>query len=372
MDYEQFMTPYLAVDLDAFVRNIKKMTDFCRESGTNVRPHVKTHKCPEIARMLVDEGAIGVTCAKLGEAEAMVHGGIKDLLIANQVVGETKLLRLARLARLADVKVAVDNASNIKAISDAAVAKGSTLGVVIEVDVGMRRGGTRNFEQTLALVNLIKDLPGLEFRGLMGYEGHAVMIEDRAKRHEVCNEANGRLVLMADRLINEGHKVQIVSAGGTGSYDMAGTYPGVTEIEAGSYIFMDTKYATVGLPFEQSLFIVATVVSTPEPNLAILDTGLKTMTTEFGAPSPAYVVTQSQACDQLLLVQEDILRVKGVSEEHTKVVILKDGISLSIGDKVLLTPSHCCTTVNLYNEYKTFRSGKFQRIWPIEARGASY
>lgn len=370
MHYAEFQTPYLAIDLEALTRNIEKMKAFSEESGASIRPHVKTHKCPEIARRQVGAGAIGVTCAKLGEAEVMVNRGILDVLIANQVVPRDKLYRLAQLSRIADVKVSVDSASNVRDISEAAVFASATVGVVIEVDVGMGRCGIREFQQAAALVELIEKLPGVKFRGLLGYEGHAVLKTDREDRLRVCTEANSKLVSVARQLEAVGHRVEIVSGAGTGTYDMTGRFPGITEVEVGSYVFMDATYATVGLPFEQSLFIVATVVSIPESGTVILDTGLKTMTTEFGRPSPAYISKLGSAGTEPL-ISADTLEVKGVSEEHTRLSAPDQTSPCAVGDKVLLVPTHCCTTVNLHDEYKVFRSGLFVAKWAIEARGKS-
>jgi D-serine deaminase-like pyridoxal phosphate-dependent protein len=373
LDYGKFMTPYLAIELDAFSRNIDRMKAFSEDTGTSIRPHVKTHKCSEIAKRQIAAGAIGVTCAKLGEAEAMVSRGIKDVLIANQVVGKEKLTRLARLAQIADIKVSVDSPAQLSAISEAAALIGSHVGIVVEVDVGMGRCGVREFEQADELADLCRSLPGLCFRGVLGYEGHCVLKSDRDERLRMCTEANSRLVSFADRLRRNGHQVEIVSAGGTGTYDMTGRYTGITEVEAGSYVFMDTTYASIGLPFEQSLFIVATVVSTPETGVIILDTGLKTMTTEFGRPSPAYILRCcDEGADALDQVSSSQLRVKGVSEEHTTLIADDGRFSCQMGDKVLIVPTHCCTTVNLYDEYKVFRSGQFIEKWAVEARGKSY
>ncbi len=373
LDYMNFLTPYLAIDSSALMRNIHRMREFSRRVDVNVRPHVKTHKCPKIAKLQVEAGAIGVTCAKLGEAEVMVRRGIHDILIANQVVDISKLTRIAELAKVADIKVSVDNPTNVQAISEAARYMSSSIGIIIEVDIGMGRCGIRSKEDAVSLVRLIKSLPGLRFAGLLGYEGHTVLVEPRSVRLENCTQANRKLVEVAKYLEKHGHKTGIVSGGGTGTYDMTGQYEGITEIEAGSYVFMDSCYCKLSLPFEQSLFLVSTVVSTPEQGVCVVDCGLKTATSEFGYPEPAFLLTtkggEKPALSQL---SEEDIQVKTLSEEHAILRINKPEFGISVGDKILMIPSHICTTVNLYNEYHVFNSGSFVEKWTIEARGASY
>jgi D-serine deaminase-like pyridoxal phosphate-dependent protein len=371
LDYGAILTPYLAVDLDVLKRNIDRMQEFVAGAGVSVRPHVKTHKCPEIARLQVESGAIGVTCAKLGEAEVMVQRGIKDILIANQVVGTAKLVRLAEIGKVADVKVGADDETHVRAISDAASFMSSEVGIVIEVDVGMGRCGVRTKEGALTLARLIKALPGIRFSGLLGYEGHTVLATPRSTRLQNCTEANAKLVGVARHLEDNGIDVEIVSGGGTGTYDMTGVYQGITEIEAGSYVFMDACYGKLGLPFEQSLFIVCTVVSTPEDGVCVVDGGLKTMTSEFGYPVPAFLMKAGGGENKApIRLSSEVVQVKILSEEHA---ILDTGtLEVSVGDKVFMIPSHICTTVNLHNQYQVFQSGRFVTRWDIEARGASY
>jgi D-serine deaminase-like pyridoxal phosphate-dependent protein len=244
---EELDTPALLVDLDLLEANIEQMAAFFRGRPAHLRPHVKTHKLPAIALRQVAAGAPGVCAAKLGEAEAMVEGGIGDVLIANEVVGPAKIERLVALAERARVSLAVDDPGNVDELSRAARERGVTLGLLVEVDVGMGRCGVSGAEAATGLARRVSDRPGLEFRGLMGYEGHVMAIRDREKRAAACRQAMEMVTEVAAWLRREGISVAEVSAGGTMTYDIAGAFPGVTEIQAGSYVLMDTTYREMGL-----------------------------------------------------------------------------------------------------------------------------
>ncbi len=352
---EEIETPALLIDLDKLDRNIDRMARFSAETGVNIRPHAKTHKCPIIAHKQMEKGAIGITCAKLSEAEIMVSAGIKSILIGNQVVEKSKIARLASLTKLAHVIVAVEDLKNIGDLNAAARSKQVVIPVVIEVDVGMKRCGSRSIEETLVLARAIAASPNLELRGLMGYEGNAVFIKDIGERQARCADANGLLIKHKQALEDAGFGVGIVSAAGTGTYDLAGRNPGITEIEPGSYIFMDTRYGDIeGIEFEHSLFLLATVISKKGPFEAILDAGKKAITEEFGLPrlegAPGWELTK-------------------LAEEHGFIRAIDPALELSIGDKVRLIPSHCCTTVNLHDMYYCCRDGYVEAVWGIAARG---
>jgi D-serine deaminase-like pyridoxal phosphate-dependent protein len=345
-------TPVLCLDRPALERNIQHMTDFLAERPARVRPHTKTHKCPTIAWMQLRAGAIGVTCAKLSEAEVMARAGIRDILIANQVVG-AKMQRLVRLAAYTEVMVAVDDAEQARLLSEAAESAGVQQRVLIEVDVGMRRCGTQPGRETLALAERVVRLPGLRFEGIMGYEGHAVMIRDRAERKQVAEEAMSRLIGTRDLLQEHGLAIPIVSGGGTGTYDITGAYEGMTEIQAGSYATMDARYREVGVDFEPALTVVAQVISARD-DAAVIDAGMKTLTPEFGMPP---------------VVRPEGWRVHHLSEEHG--ALERDGGEpLHVGDRVELIPSHGCTTINLHDAYYVTRDDVVEAVWPIAARGA--
>jgi len=347
-------TPALCLDAAALERNVQRMAGFFADRSASLRPHAKTHKSPVIAWMQLRAGAIGITCAKLGEAEAMVHAGIQDVLIANQIVGQDKIARLMNLAAQSEIMVAVDSAENAEDLAAAARAKGVALRVLIEVNVGMNRCGVEPGESTLELARRVTAMEGLRFEGLMGYEGHAVMIQDVGERTRVAQAAMDTLVGMRDLLQRDGLPVGIVSGGGTGTYAITGAYPGVTEVQAGSYVTMDAKYRSVGIDFECALTLLARVISVNAQGTAIIDAGMKALTHEFGMPA---------------VVRPEGWRLDRLSEEHGALV-REGGEPLRPGDVVELLPSHGCTTINLHDAYHVIRDDVFEGLWPVAARGA--
>jgi D-serine deaminase-like pyridoxal phosphate-dependent protein len=363
-------TPALAIDLDAMERNLRRMADYFAARPCKLRPHAKTHKCPVIARRQIELGAIGITCAKIGEAEVLGDGGIQDILIANEVVGPSKVRRLAALARRCAMTVAVDSLDNARAVGQAAREAGATVGVLVEIDTGMGRCGLPPEPAgVLAFVREVSRVAGLRFRGLMGYEGHAVLVNDPAERRTKA-EAAGRLLLeCADQVRRAGFGAECISGGGTGTYDItaqltlsASLAPGekdppppqFTEIQAGSYVFMDARYRQVRQEFENALFLATTVVSRPTPDRVILDGGMKSVTHEFGLP---------------VVFGRSDLEVANLSEEHVKCVVRGESCGLRPGDQVWLLPSHCCTTANLHDRYWCIRDGRLVGTWAIAARG---
>jgi D-serine deaminase-like pyridoxal phosphate-dependent protein len=350
-------TPALLIDLDKMEANIQTMADYFTTVNTMLRPHVKTHKTPIISHKQIAAGAIGVTCAKLGEAEAVIHAGIRDVLIANQVVGAQKIARLINLAKHSEIMVAVDSPQNVQAISEAAVAKGATVRILIEVNIGMDRCGVEPSKPTLELAEQICQSPNLKFEGLMGYEGHTVSKPDRAERDAATREAMQRLVETKYYVEKRGVEVSIMSGGGTGTFNITGNIPEMTEVQAGSYVFMDSTYRNVkgvGEQFDCSLSVLATVVSRPDPNRMIVDTGLKVLAKEFGIPQPIGVTG---------------VEMTGLSEEHGKMQVSDVNVSLTPGDKIEILPTHCCTTVNLHDRYYGIRNGIVESVWEIAARG---
>lgn len=356
---DELDTPALLVDLDALEKNIETMARYIRGVPAELRPHEKTHKCPIIAHKQLAAGAIGITCAKLGEAEAMAAAGIRDILIANQVVGEPKVTRLVNLVKHSDVIVAVEDSGNVKHLAEAARAKGVRLNVIIEVDVGNNRCGTAPGKPTLKLAREIAGHPSLKMRGLMGYEGFCQNIIGFEERREKATGAMAKLVSTRDLLDDKGFSTEIVSAGGTGTHMITAEHPGVTEVEAGSYIFMDVTYRRVeGLEmYDPALTVLSTIVSTPRPGVVICDAGRKTITFEPNRPMP------------LVKGLEGIV-YEASSEEHGRLSI--EGASgLRVGDKIEFIVSHCCTNVNLYDQYHCLRDDHLEAIWDITARGRS-
>lgn len=347
-------TPALVIDLDGMERNIRRMADFFRDRPAKLRPHAKTHKTPELARMQLDAGAIGITCAKLGEAEVMANAGIRDLLVANEVIGTPKIARLVEVARRSDIMVAVDSAENARAISEAAEEAGVRVRVLIEVDVGQNRCGVKPGEPAVRLAQEVLKRRGLLFRGIMGYEGHIVLNPDREARESECQKSMTQLVGTKEALEAAGIPVEIVSGGGTGTYAVTGAFPGVTEVQAGSYITMDARYKGLNLGFECALTVLTTVVSRNGPEVVVCDAGMKAVTREFGMPES----------------KDPRMEVTHLSEEHGKLAV-KDpgGVPHRVGDKIEIIPSHGCTTINLHDTFYGVRAGKVEAVWDIAARG---
>lgn len=352
---EQLPTPALVLDYEAFMHNIQAMSTYLAKVKMNIRPHAKTHKTPTIAHIQMNAGAIGVCCATVGEAEIMAYSGIGNILIANEVISEVAIRRVANLARHAKIMVVIDEPENARVLSKAAVQYGAALDVLVDLDVGLGRCGLRSEEQLVELAKLVNKLPGLSFRGVFGYEGQVQFLPDRDERTKQGRAANNRLVQAAKAISSAGLQVDIVSGAGTGTYDIAAEFPGITEIQAGSYIFMDGTYQKLGLPFTQSLTVLSMVVSRPTDELAIFDVGLKGISPERFNPS--------------VKGHESTIEVKKLSEEHA-VAHVQGGIDPRPGDRLHFIPSHCCTTVNLYNNIFVTRDGRVEAIWPIAARRA--
>ena len=347
-------TPALLVDLDAMEDNIEQMARYFASRKAKLRPHAKTHKSPFLAWKQLEAGAIGITCAKLSEAEVLIQGGIQDILLANQVTHPSKIRRLTGLARHSRIIVACDSLENARDLAEAAQAAGASLNVLIEVDVGLGRSGLRTTDDVIELARYIQGSPSLKFKGIMGYEGHCVFIKDFAARKAEGEKSNARLVAVRDALIQAGIPVDIVSAGGTGTYNIAGDFPGITEVQAGSYLFMDSRYLELDLGFKSALTVLATVVSRPEPHIAVLDAGKKAITEEFGLPQ---VVNLPGA------------ELTRLSEEHGVLKLAPEAQDLKVNDQVQLIPSHGCTTINLHDRYYGIRKGDPEITWPVAARG---
>jgi D-serine deaminase-like pyridoxal phosphate-dependent protein len=354
VELEQVDTPALLLDLDRLERNIERMAQFFRGQSSDLRPHFKTPKCPPVARLQLEAGAIGITCAKVGEAEALASSGVRtSVLIANQVIGRRKLERLVALAGLLpELLVAVDHPSQVKALDGAFSGARVGIGALIEVDVGMHRCGTDAPEQTVELARQISK-SRVAYRGIMGYEGHAVLVGDREKRESLGHESMETLEAHRAALVDAGLAPEIVSAGGTGTYDLSGSTPGVTEIQAGSYVFMDGAYRKVRSEFECALTVLTTVVHVRD-RLVITDCGMKALSHEFGMPEGVDLP----------------VRCLFLSEEHGHVLI-DEGADLHLepGSQIQLLPSHGDTTINLHEEYVVLRNGRAQTTWPIAARG---
>ncbi|HVP05866.1 MAG TPA: DSD1 family PLP-dependent enzyme [Dehalococcoidia bacterium] len=347
-------TPALLLDIAGMERNIRRMADFFAQSECKLRPHFKAHKTPEIARRQLAAGSCtGLTCATVGEAE-IASEFCDDILIANQVIGRDKVSRVAQIARRGiDIKIAVDSIEGLDQIARAAEGAEAEVGLLVDVNVGMPRCGVQPGEPAAALAKRISDTANVRLRGAMGYEGHVVGIPDRTKRAPAAATAMSALSASVQAIRDAGLPCEIVSAGGTGTYDITGRIPGITEIQAGSYVLMDTAYGKLDIPFEQAMWVLGTVVSRPSPLLCVLDSGHKSCTEDHGNPSVRGIEGAS---------------VMFLSDEHASLNIPADS-QLKAGDRVQLVPSHIDPTINLHDVFYALDGEKVAGVWPIAARG---
>ena len=346
-------TPSLFADLDLVERSIAEMAAFFRGHGVGWRPHTKGQKVPEIAHMEIAAGALGVTCAKLGEAEVMAEAGIRDILVANQVVGRQKAVRLASLLERADPIVAVDSIENGEELGAAAHARGRRLRVIVEVDNGMRRAGVAPGEPTVELARRLSALPGLRFCGVMAWEAHCLG-RPMDERRRCCEEAVGRLVATARQCRDAGLDARIVSCGGTGTFRISAGIEGVTEIQAGGGIFSDVLYESWGIEHPLALTVMSTVTSRPTPQRIITDAGRKAMSIDIATPRP------------IGLENVDTVRL---SAEHGVINLSQPNGALKVGDKLEWVVGYGDTTVFLHDEMVATRGERIEAIWPVLARG---
>ena len=344
-------TPAVIVDFDVMRANSDKMMSAINASKAKLRPHFKSHKCTEIVKFQMANGAKGVTCAKLSEAEVLVRSGAtNDILIANQIVEPSKIARLAELAKECALTVCVDDADNVRALSTAAVNAGATIGVLIEYEIGMQRCGVLNEEEFYALYEVIASCPALVFRGIQAYAGHNSHEVDEKTRLAVTEANNARLTSLIDYLNSKGVKVEIVSGASTGTAMIKMNGGIYNEIQAGSYLFLDDCYNKLGLSFENSLFVLTTVVSVKD-GLAVVDAGVKTVGVDQGLPT-----FKGITCTEIV-----------ASEEHFQ--LHNPDKKLKIGDKILLVPGHCCSTNNLHDKIYAVSGEDVVAVWSVDGRG---
>lgn len=357
-------TPALVLDLDAFEHNVALMAAHCRASGLSLRPHAKTHKSVAIAHAQIAAGAIGQCCAKLGEAEAMAAGGVDSLLVTSPVVTEQGIARLMALnARIGDLMVVVDNPLNAGRLAEAARATGKPLKVLVDLDPGLHRTGIAPGAPVLALARQVHESGTLILRGLQCYAGHVMHVADFARRREKSLAAMKLLGETRDALKAGGLPCAIVSGGGTGSYNIDPEAQVLTELQGGSYIFMDRQYNDVALgggaamPFRTSLFVEMSVVSNNTPGLATTDAGFKAFATDAGPP--VLHAGAPEGASYFFFGDEQ----GGIT--------LPEGAFLPLGARLAAMTPHCDPTVNLYDAYHVVRGGMLVDIWPVEARGRS-
>jgi len=358
---EEIDTPALVLDLDAFEANLDRMAALLAPTGTKLRAHAKTHKSAVIAKLQMARGAVGQCVQKVAEAEALAWGGIPDILVSNEVVGAAKLARLAALARIAKVAVCADDAPQIAAIEAAATDAAVRLPVLVEIDVGAARCGVPPGPEAVALAKTIAASKHLIFGGLQAYQGsaqHKRSIEERRAAIGVASDGARRTV---EQLRQQGLDCPIVGGGGTGTFMLEASSGVYTEIQAGSYAFMDADYARnldeAGAPvstFRHALFVLSTVMSTAQKGIAVLDAGHKAVPTDSGFPN---------------VWQRPDLRYVSASDEHGKLTFGPETTAPKLGEKLRLIPGHCDPTVDRYDWYVGVRGGRVECLWPVTARG---
>lgn len=356
---EDVDTPCLLIDLDAYERNIQRMAGFIKDNGLRHRAHAKTHKSADISHDQIAAGAIGVCCQKVSEAEALVHGGVRDVLVSNEVVNPNMIERLAAMATQARVMVCVDDIDNIDALSAAATRYDVELAVLVEIDVGAGRCGVAPGAAAVPLAQKIDRAPHLRFAGLQAYQGKAQHVRDFNERKAKIDAAVAQTRETVDRLKEAGLSCEVVGGAGTGTYAFEGTSGVYNELQCGSYIFMDADYQRIAMAdgrliddFENSLFLYTTVMSKTKADKAICDAGLKAQSVDSG---PAVVFGR------------DDIEYVGASDEHG--VISDPANVLTLGEKLRLVPGHCDPTVNIHDWYVGVRNGVVERLLPVTARG---
>ncbi len=355
MPFDSLDTPALLVDLDVFEQNIKACFAALKGRKVTVRPHLKTGKSPIIAKKLLEAGAVGICVAKLGEAEVMAAAGIEDILITTELVGAIKLERLVTLLKNhPKIKLVIDNLEASTALNVVLEKTGLTVEVLIDVNVGQNRCGVEP-KDALKLATDLQKLECLKLIGVQGYEGHLQHDRSLEHRRETCFHAMNKLGDVATELESHGFEIRIVSTGGTGTYTFCAEHPRVTEVQPGSFIFMDTDYlATPGLPFQSALTVLSTVISVTNSR-AIVDAGFKSLSTDSGFAQPKNLAgwQYSPAGDEHGLLEKIDL----------------NAASLKIGDRIELIPSHIDTTINLHDLYYPHRDGMLEPVWKVETRG---
>jgi D-serine deaminase-like pyridoxal phosphate-dependent protein len=351
---DQLDTPALWVDLDKMEANIETLAAHFNEAGVQWRPHTKGIKVPAIAHRALRAGAIGITCAKLGEAEVMAAAGIGDILVANQVVGPRKIERLVRLSRHADVKVAVDNPANIEEIGMAATSGNTTVSVLVELNTGMDRAGVSPGQPALELSRLAHATPGIHYRGLMAWEGHAVRIQDVEEKRRIIEKAVGQLQETVALCRDAGLPVEIVSGGGSGTYKITPFLDEITEIQAGGAIFSDVANRNRHVETDPALFLRATITSRPAPDRIIYDAGFKALPTWFGDPQP--------------LGLDHIEEIR-TSAEHGKIVLSTPNDAPEVGYGLDFVIGYGDVTVFMHDVLYGVRNDIVETEWVIAGRG---
>ena len=344
------LTPALVLEMNAVEFNLATMASVFEESDSHLRAHVKNHKSPGLARLQIASGSQGVTCATVREAAAMIEDDITDILIANEVVGGPKIARLVELLRQGgQICIAIDDEVNAHDISKAVVNSGVEVSALVDLEVGMGRCGTMS-DEAVKLALLINNLPGLHFVGIMAYEGHVGGIDDPAKREEECRRALGEAIAVKHLMEAAGLAVPVLTTSSTKSVFTASRIPGVTEIQAGMYLFGDTDYdERLHIPFKPAAFVLSTVISR-SANSAVADAGIKAVTGVNGMPK----IRDRNDC-----------QVVGLNAEHTRIALRNPDADLAPGDLLWLFPSYGDLVASLHTEIYGVRGESVEHVWPI-------
>jgi D-serine deaminase-like pyridoxal phosphate-dependent protein len=367
MHISELDTPAVLIDLDRMERNIRRAQEQCARHGKAMRPHIKTHKMPQIARMQMEAGAMGITCAKLGEVEVMLEAGLKEILLAYPIVGEAKLQRLVRLAQEANLTVAFDSPEVAEGISRAVgrygEGSGREIGALVEIDTGMGRCGIAPGPEMVALCRKVCDLPGLRFRGLMTYQGWVRGTE--AERAAQLREENDRLKRVRDDLAAAGIAIEEMSGGSTPTLFQSHLLEPVTDNRAGTYVFNDVNTVSTGSVTwdDCAMCIAVTVVSTAVPGQIIVDGGSKTFTSDRPAFTEGGEVTHGY------VVEDPELQFVKMNEEHGYVKRDRSTKPHRIGDRLHIIPNHVCVAINMHDEVYAHRGGEVVETWRVAARG---
>ncbi len=361
MREDEIDTPALVIDLDAFEYNLDTMAALLAPTGARLRAHAKTHKSPVIAHLQIARGAVGNCVQKVTEAEILAWGGVPDILVSNEVVGAAKLARLCALSRIAKVAVCADDEGQVAAIEAAAADAGVRMSVLVEIDVGAARCGVAPGPEAVALASRIAASKHLIFGGLQAYHGSAQHKRTPAERRTLIGGAVDASRRTVEQLRQRGLDCPIVGGAGTGTFQIESVSGIYTEMQAGSYVFMDADYARNmdedGVPvstFRHALFVLATVISATRPGLAVLDAGHKAVAVDSGMPT---------------VWQRPDIRYVSASDEHGKLDVGSETAAPRVGDKLRLVPGHCDPTVDKFDWYVGVRNGRVECLWPVAARG---
>ncbi|HJV45340.1 MAG TPA: alanine racemase [Bacillota bacterium] len=361
---EDIDTPAVLIDYDLLQNNIQKMASFAKKYNLRLRPHIKTHKIKEIAELQMNAGAVGITTAKLGEAEVMAELGFRDILIAYPIVGTTKLKRLHRLMKMANITTVIDGIEQAEGLNEYAKENHIEFPVLIEVDTGLRRCGVKPGTEVVELYRKTLSMPYIRVIGIMTHAGHAYGASTHEQVIEIAKQEGMEMVSTANLLQQSGYSVEEISVGSTPTVEISGTIHGVTEIRPGNYVFNDMTQVRLGVAASEdcSLRVVARIVGHPAPERFIIDAGAKTLALDQGAHGTQGVKGYGT------VVGHPELTISRLSEEHGIVDI--SGISsLRVGDKIEIIPNHSCPVVNLTDEVVVIQKGKIRERWRVAARG---